>query len=358
MVASEPAIAANHSRTAAARTLAESGLERAIWALTEGPTGGGIGAPAPNATAPAPYDGSAALALPRTGTFVVTVTGIAADRARVTATGTMLVGSAARARQRIEAEVMTLTDFAAAAPCALCVNGDVVLDRGTLVDARASFASACGGKYAVYSSGDTRLNRGTVYGGDGGTTANQPNKKGIDYVEDQTGFGGFALSDAQLAALRTVAQAQGHYHRGQVIFDASNPLPASGVVFVDTVDGATVTANTSGANLASVILGADARPAGAAFHGWLVVNGDLTLRAGFNAFTGVGYAVNRLASGDLDPTDLVTGLLVGAERRGDRGTAFRARDLRLVYDCATVQSAGSLPRGWFVVPGTYRELPG
>ncbi|MEK7838438.1 MAG: PilX N-terminal domain-containing pilus assembly protein, partial [candidate division NC10 bacterium] len=54
---SEPTIAANHLRVAQARALAEAGVERAVWALTNSTATGGLLDPLPSPV-PAPYDGS------------------------------------------------------------------------------------------------------------------------------------------------------------------------------------------------------------------------------------------------------------------------------------------------------------
>src|SRR5206468_8988457 len=57
----EPVIAANHMANAQARAIAESGIERTLWALTKGETdpaaNGALIDPLP-APVPAPYDGS------------------------------------------------------------------------------------------------------------------------------------------------------------------------------------------------------------------------------------------------------------------------------------------------------------
>src|SRR5437773_8381143 len=55
---SEPTIAANQHRGAVARALAESGVERAVWALTVGGrVSGGVDPPAGGIVAGSPYDG-------------------------------------------------------------------------------------------------------------------------------------------------------------------------------------------------------------------------------------------------------------------------------------------------------------
>src|SRR5438445_12839069 len=65
LATSEPQIAANHMGSTQARALAESGLERALWALTAGenptpPSGALVSSGSPNYTIAmvAPYDGS------------------------------------------------------------------------------------------------------------------------------------------------------------------------------------------------------------------------------------------------------------------------------------------------------------
>src|SRR2546430_15225055 len=63
---SEPSIAMNQMMNAQARAIAESGLERAIWALSKGETApattGALADPLPSPV-PAPYDGSPDVAL-------------------------------------------------------------------------------------------------------------------------------------------------------------------------------------------------------------------------------------------------------------------------------------------------------
>src|SRR5438552_1419957 len=82
---SEPSIAMNQMMNAQARAIAESGLERAIWALSKGETAPGTtGAldealPSP---VPAPYDGSQYVAM-GAGGFIVTVADDAANNDRV-----------------------------------------------------------------------------------------------------------------------------------------------------------------------------------------------------------------------------------------------------------------------------------
>src|SRR5437870_1575384 len=83
LATSEPQIAANHMGGTQARALAESGLERALWALTAGenptPPGGALvssGPPNYTIAMVAPYDGSQEVSV-GAGTFKVNVADVA-----------------------------------------------------------------------------------------------------------------------------------------------------------------------------------------------------------------------------------------------------------------------------------------
>ena len=80
LATSEPQIAANHMASVQARSLAESGLERALWALTQGeaspaPAGTLVNSGPPNYTIAivSPYDGSTFVSMSSAGGFKVTV---------------------------------------------------------------------------------------------------------------------------------------------------------------------------------------------------------------------------------------------------------------------------------------------
>src|SRR2546426_10908209 len=72
---SEPVIAMNQYRGAVARALAESGVERAVWALTAGSrVGGGVDPPSSGVVAGPPPDGGTSLTI-RSGGFTPENTG-------------------------------------------------------------------------------------------------------------------------------------------------------------------------------------------------------------------------------------------------------------------------------------------
>jgi Tfp pilus assembly protein PilX len=92
LATSEPLIATNQKMVAQARAIAESGLERAIWALNSPTDPNGLASPLP-ATVPAPYDGSTAIAISNsTGTqigvaFVTVSQGTNANERNVVSVG-------------------------------------------------------------------------------------------------------------------------------------------------------------------------------------------------------------------------------------------------------------------------------
>src|SRR5688572_29639132 len=129
----EPVIAANQLRVAQARANAESGMERALWALSMGAlnpgTAGSLDNPLPGTaaatvTAPAPYNGSLFMTS-STGGWVVTVQTIDPIAnphvRRITAIGFTPTNDAAdkrpKAHRRIQADFEILPDMGLKPPC-------------------------------------------------------------------------------------------------------------------------------------------------------------------------------------------------------------------------------------------------
>src|SRR2546427_13189318 len=84
---SEPVIAMNQYRGAVARALAESAVERAVWALTAGSrVGGGVDPPSSGVVAGPPHDGGTSITI-RSGPFTLQITGVSTRHARVAAGG-------------------------------------------------------------------------------------------------------------------------------------------------------------------------------------------------------------------------------------------------------------------------------
>src|SRR2546427_12845844 len=84
---SEPVIAMNQYRGAVARALAESAVERAVWALTAGSrVGGGVDPPSSGVVAGPPYDGGTSLTI-GSGGFTLKIKGVATGEGRIDAGG-------------------------------------------------------------------------------------------------------------------------------------------------------------------------------------------------------------------------------------------------------------------------------
>jgi len=355
MSATEPTIAANQLRTAQARALAEAGFEHALWALANPQASGGLPDPLP-ATVPPPFDGSRPIVVTTAGAAlggfrVAVVAGAAQNERDVVSVGWAPTDATSdirpASRQRITGTVWRLRAPAESAPCALCVRGDLEVTDGVTVDARAD--ARCGGKRGVWSSGVVGVApTAKVWGADGNDT---PNEAG-DYVQAQPADAALAwnFTDVDLLALKRLARARGNYYRGSVLFDASRPAPA-GLVFVDTASGAPITDGTPTADLARVEF------RGGAFRGWLVVAGSLEI-SGDARVRGLAYAQDGFAYRGAAPGG-IEGQVVAAGVRGGVSSFSRTGvGPALTFDCAAASGGeGTVPRGWMLKSGSYREPP-
>jgi hypothetical protein len=366
LATTEPTIASNQLLTAQARSLAESGVERAVWALSAGRTApdapGALPSPLP-APVPAPFDGSVLVPVATAGSpiggFRVHVTqGQAANERIVTSIGWAPSDAPGdprtKARQRVAATLMDFGFPPLALPCALCVRGDLRLSGGPIIDARGD--TSCGSRYGTLSTrvadpsggptaeGLTERGDGQVYGADGNEV---PNESGdAAQGQSQAVFDAHVFSDDNLSVLRAYAKSRGTYRQGAVTFDALNLL-AEGVVFVDaSADGM----DPSSPGAVAVEGRAGAGPGGV-FRGWLIVNGGLRLSGDFEA-QGLLYAVDDIQTSG--PARVI-GQVVS---RNLRHAVTAVGGARIVYDCRTARTgAGTVPEGFVVKPGTYRELP-
>ena len=362
LAASEPDIAANQLRVAQARGLAEAGVEVGIWALSNPSASGGLADPLP-AQVPAPYDGSVLVPLGVQGSalggFRLTVaSGAAANERTVVAVGWVPTDASAdrrtKAHQRITA-TLTKVRFIDP-PCALCVRGTLEVGGNASVDARGD--TSCGNKACTFTSGTTVIGSGaaSVWGADGNNTANQP----ADIQQDQppSSFDAFTYTADELDILKGFARANGTYYRGAVTFNASNQLP-NGIVFVDTTTGSNITANTPASEFAAVQIhgGAVADPSGT-FAGWVIVNGSLSISGSFR-MQGMLYVVNDLSYTGTG-TGEIAGVVVSQNIRDSVATTVDTNsggNASIVYNCAAARTGGGqIPQGWFVKPGTYREV--
>jgi hypothetical protein len=354
MSATEPTIAANQLRTAQARALAEAGIEQALWALANPEAPDGLPDPLP-ATVPPPYDGSrlivmAAAGLPLGGFRLVVVAGATQNERDVLSVGWVPTDDSGdirlKAHQRIKGTLWRPRVPAESAPCALCVRGNLDVTDQATVDARAD--RRCGGKRGAWSSGEVAVASSTkIWGADGNDTPNEPG----DYLQAQPADAALAwiFTDADLVALKRLARSRGTYYRGSVVFDPLHPAP-EGLVFVDTLSGAPVTAATPPAEFAR------AEMRGGAFRGWLIVAGSLEISSDARV-RGLAYAQDGFAYRGTTPGG-IEGQVVAAGVRGGSASLSRTGDgPALIFDCgAAATGDGTVPRSWMLKAGSYREI--
>jgi len=364
LASSEPVLANNQLQVAQARAVAESGVERAIWALNNPADTNGI--PNPLVTPAAPYDGSTTTAVMKdgvqVGVFTVSVTnGTVPNERVIVATGWVPSDTAAnKVKQKIQVSVLQFLFSGFPPPAALTVRGEISVGGNTLIDAWTD--RSCGAKAGTNSEGLTTTGgSASVYGYDNNHIANEATDV-VQYVPDAT-LDKYMLTDTDFNQLKKLAQANGTYYKGTVTFDASNPLN-NGIVFVDTVTGNNIDANgttTPPSDFASVDIHGNApSSADGIFHGIIVVNGSLTISGNFQMY-GLVYATN-----DLTYTGTGTGLIKGAAlSRNIRDTSTTSIDTNtggnasIIYDCNAVKTGGGQSNpGFLPEKGTYKEISG
>ena len=358
LATTEPLIANNQLTVAQARAVAESGVERAIWALNNDTNASGLVAPLPT-PAPAPYDGSAAVNVSLGGTtlgvYRVTVTpGAAANERNIVSLGFLPSEASPRSKQRIQVTVIKLKFIDP--PAALSVRGELQVGGNTNITAHDD--TSCGAKPGTFTTGTTTVQGGSadVYGADGNNTKNQATD--IAQGQPTATFDQYLLTDSDMAMLKAYAKSQGTYYQGTVAFDAAHRMP-NGLVFVDSVSGNPVTATSDPSDMANLTIHGNApSSADGIFHGWLIVNGSLAISGNFQMW-GYGYVQN-----DLTYTGTGTGQIVGAMlSRNIQDTSSTTIDTNtggnasIVYDCAKAREGGGfVPVSYSVKAGTYKEL--
>jgi Tfp pilus assembly protein PilX len=375
----EPIISANHERASAARALAESGLERAIWALTTGVI------PSPLAgLATTPFNGSSFMTLNSRGGAFLTVSGGAlsaggqtctpanANERCVLAIGwspTNVAGTGqAVAHRQVLATVMKLTDIAINAPCALCVAGELQISGTTVIDSAVD--QSCGKKVATFTAGCTALGSGSCGGAPGsgafslkGGMANDNNavaNEPTDFSQNQgtSAFPAFTLTDSDLTSLKALAKANGTYFQGSVAFNSSNKVK-NGIVFVDTVSGNNPTASSSSSDLASVSISGNpffGTAGNEIFQGWIIANGSLNI-SGNMTINGLAYAANDFTYNGTG-TGAINGLVISQNLLDTSATSIDTSSTgnsKINLNCDNVKGGGFVPQGYFVKAGSYRE---
>jgi len=350
----EPLVARNHMMIAQAQAMAEAGLDRALWALST--PGAPDGVPW-NAPTPAPYDGSRFIGVAIDGVplggFRVTITGTGDRQRQIVAAGLVPgdTGPLGRARQNISATAVRLRFPSLPAP--IMVRGDLEVGPGVVVDA--SQDASCGSQPGTWSTGLTSLSPGSQVRGRGGDPA-VPNGEGD--VRQQQAIGVFdelAFDSSELSALKALARARGTYYQGHVSFDATRRI-ADGLVFVDTVSGQPITGATPDADLAVVTLGTGAASSSSGVvHGWIIVNGSLSVEGGV-ILEGLAFAADRFSQ---TGTVQIRGAAMAGHVRStapSRIEALPTTGPALLWSCETGRTGGgAIQQRWIVKPGTYWE---
>jgi hypothetical protein len=384
LASSEPLVATNQKMVAQARSVAESGLERAIWALNNPTDPNGIPEPLVGA-APAPYDGSAGIPILVNGTqiglaFVTVTNGVNPNERNVVTVGWVPTntGSTAKAHQKIQATVSKFLFRASPPPAALTVAGEINAGGNVNIDSRADLS--CGAKDGTWSNGTTDTGgSATIYGADGNNTANQSVSGMGAAITDKrkdvptSAFDPYILKNADMNTLKAYAIKNGTYFKGSAVqgmtFNSGNKLP-NGIVFIDTVsgnnidynaDGTPCTGCTSTSDFASVDIhgGFAADPSGI-FSGMIVVAGSLAID-GDVTMHGMVYTVNDLTyvgtgNGEID------GAVFSQNVRDVSSTTVDTNgggNAQINYNCNYASNpGGQLPQGFSIAPGTYKEVSG
>ena len=371
LATSEPQIASNQVASAQARALAESGVERVLWALTTGeasPTTAGVITLDANynlLNVPAAYNGTTENGL-GVGSFKVSITDGAQRNIKVvTAVGFVPNATNPIAIKKIITQVTRLNWITP--QCGLCAGGEDPLGHATTITVGGSASinaslSAQGGVPAgQYCSGVTPA---SAVGSTGSVTVNgSPNltpPPGYTNVPPcpagaactQTFPSTMTLTDSDMATLKAMAKTNGLYVKGSPTWHVP---PTNGLIFVDTTDESVLSASTPLANVPTVSLHGSID-----FSGWLIVAGNVDVSGGIN-MTGMIYAQNTVTLHGAGH-GLYTGAVISTNRMDNSSTNIDDEDVGnapISYNCPAVRNGGGfLSQSWFLMPGTYREVSG
>jgi len=360
ITASEPSIAMNQMMNVQARAIAESGLERAIWALSKGETApgttGALADPLPSPV-PAPYNGSQFVAVGAGGFIVTVAEGAATNERVITSVGYVPDNANPIAIKTIQT-VVTKVKFLDP-PCAICAGGENPPGTASQIQiggsASINVSTASGARYcagvtptaAAYASGAIGTNGHpdlTAPAGGSAIAANQP----------ASSFAPFLFTDSDMAMLKSLAKANGTYYQGDQHW--TSPVP-NGIVFVDTPSGNPFTASSPSGDIISVDIHGNWS---AGWSGWLVVAGSVQISGNMN-LTGLIYAQNDVTLHGAG-SGSISGAVISTNRLDTSSTNVDTDDIGnapLTYSCPAVRDGGgTIPQGWFVKPGTFKDVPG
>ena len=386
LATSEPLIATNQKMVAQARAVAESGLEKAIWALNNPTDPNGLSA----MPGPSPYDGLTDIAiLDSSGTQIGVARVIVTQGTNTNERNVVSVGwvptNPGKAHQKIQATVSQFLFKGSPPPASLTVAGEINVGGNANIDSRGD--TSCGAKDGTWSQGSTAYGgSGAVYGADGNNTQNQiaagltstSPPTDIRQSVPATAFDPYTLKNADLNSLKALAKANGTYFSGSsvtsLLFNSGHQLP-NGIIFIDTVSGQNIDANapvgtncllggtgcTPTSDFANVAIhgGAEANASGI-FSGMIIVAGALAISGDFHMH-GMVYVVNDLTytgtgNGEIDGAVFSRNIRDTSSTTIDTNTGGNAA---INYNCAYVKNpGGQMPQGFSVEAGTYKEVSG
>jgi Tfp pilus assembly protein PilX len=356
----EPVIASNQMANAQARAIAESGVERALWALSKGETlpspVGALADPLPGPV-PAPYDGSQFISV-GVGEFKVTVAnGAATNERNITAVGYVPNHTNPIAIKKIQTTVTHIK--IPTPPCAVCAGGEAPGTTTNIQIGGSASISASLAQGAQYCAGSTptaaAYSAGTI------TTNGNPNiaaptgGSGMATNQPASSFTSFLFNDNDFATLKALAKANGTYYQGSQTWTSP---PPNGIIVVDTPSGNPLT-NTSPTADQSVVVDIHGSWT-QGWSGWLVVAGSIWI-SGNAQLSGLVYAQNDVTLHG-NGNGNVTGAVVSTNRIDTQSTNIDTDDTGnapVTYNCPAVQNGGgAVPINWFVKPGSFREVAG
>jgi Tfp pilus assembly protein PilX len=374
---SEPTIASNQARAAQARALTEAGVEQAVYALNS------VIPTTLASVATAPYNGSCSgstcspnasyIALGTVGGFFVQVQAGTANNERIvdawgwtptySSTGFSSTGASVTHKHiHLTLNKMTFINFVP--PAGLNVRGELEVGPSNAASVDGATDASCGNKSGTYSTGAATIDHTDNVTGTPPTLQNVPTSTFDQYI----------FTNSDLDMLKQLAKASGRYLQGSQSFSSGNPLPINGLIFIDTpsgnnlncTDSPPVTCTNPSSDNITVSISGNAGPGGSgSFNGWLIVNGSVQWTGNTN-LNGLIYTQNDLTSGS--GTGTISGAVVTRNMQDSSLTSIDTSltgNKTIQFNCANAKNGGgnvvqqiwnTLPHGWFLKAGTYREV--
>lgn len=362
MSASEPVIAANHMASAQARAMAESGIERALWALTMGTTAptttGAVADPMASSPAGQPYNGATYVSMGTIGGFTVSIAnGAAANERVIEAVGYVPnnVNPVATKKIMLTATRMKWLD----PPCAICAGGEAPQNNQTNIQiGGAATVNASPTDGAQYCAGvmptAATMSQGSINTNGNPDLSAPPGGVPALQHQPQQNFTPFLFTDSDMEMLKTIAKmpGRGTYLQGSQTFTSP---PPNGIVFIDTPSGNPFTASSPSSDIIAVDIHGNWSQS---WSGWLVVAGSVYI-SGNVTMNGLIYAQNDVT---LDGTGGggITGAVISTNRMDTTSTNIDAQSIGnapTTYNCPAVRNGGgTISQYWFSKPGTFREV--